>query len=662
MADSFVPPAEVRANAKRGLELRAKHGRGGTEIGVARARDLSNGKALPLSTVNRMVSYFARHEVDKKGEGWGVDSAGYIAWLLWGGDAGKSWANRIANEQRKEKSMTQDLTTTYAEIIKADRNPDGTMTVYGKATDDSIDIDQQICDADWLGRAMPDWFKTGGNIREQHSSIAAGVATDYEAKTDGHYISALVVDPISAKKVETGVLKGFSIGIKNPRVVRDTKAVNGRIIDGQIVEVSLVDRPANPNCQLVLAKSVQGEVGMWKVEELIIKEDKKPDYEALHEGGDNSEPADKELYNRIKAEAKKKFDVYPSAYANAWLVREYKARGGKYKRKTEKSLQFDQDTKEIEMATAKELIEVAKSYAGGDVLKFDQKLYDTARQALAQLIAVEATEMVENNSSEEFSISQLLEAVHHLFAWYEGEEAEGETGEQIESGEGIEMSAKSEHMDTYKESTAGCKCAGCMKCAAAGGCAEKMCSMHIDAAKEAEKSADTVDKCLECGCHKPEETHGRSDVSTAEIVTPDEAPKSAEADETVAEEATEETKENSEEAPASPESVEALVEKAVKSALEALKPEITALKSANEAANNEVVSLKSELATAMSKAVAGGPRRTVKPVDTSTNDLLVKAATYKAKAQATTDPDLAKGYTALYEQFVSKANEASASN
>jgi len=42
-------------------------------------------------------------------------------------------------------------------------------------------------------------------------------------------------------------------------------------------------------------------------------------------------PTDKELYARVKAEAKKKFEVYPSAYANAWLVREYKSRGGKYK-------------------------------------------------------------------------------------------------------------------------------------------------------------------------------------------------------------------------------------------------------------------------------------------------------------------------------------------
>ena len=42
-------------------------------------------------------------------------------------------------------------------------------------------------------------------------------------------------------------------------------------------------------------------------------------------------PTNKKLYARVKAEAKRKFKVYPSAYANGWLVRTYKARGGKYR-------------------------------------------------------------------------------------------------------------------------------------------------------------------------------------------------------------------------------------------------------------------------------------------------------------------------------------------
>jgi hypothetical protein len=62
MADGFTPPQSVRANAKRGLELRKKYGRGGTAVALPWARDLSNGTSLPLATIKRMNSYFARHE------------------------------------------------------------------------------------------------------------------------------------------------------------------------------------------------------------------------------------------------------------------------------------------------------------------------------------------------------------------------------------------------------------------------------------------------------------------------------------------------------------------------------------------------------------------------------------------------------------------------
>lgn len=51
-----------------------------------------------------MFSFFARHEVDKQGEGWGVDSKGYQAWLLWGGDPGRAWARRILGRLEREST------------------------------------------------------------------------------------------------------------------------------------------------------------------------------------------------------------------------------------------------------------------------------------------------------------------------------------------------------------------------------------------------------------------------------------------------------------------------------------------------------------------------------------------------------------------------------
>lgn len=94
----FTPPLAVARQAEHGLALRERHKRGGTAVGVARARDLKNRKTIGPSTVKRMQAYFARHEIDKKSEHFADDknpSAGYIAWLLWGGDPGHKWATLI---------------------------------------------------------------------------------------------------------------------------------------------------------------------------------------------------------------------------------------------------------------------------------------------------------------------------------------------------------------------------------------------------------------------------------------------------------------------------------------------------------------------------------------------------------------------------------------
>ena len=479
--------------------------------------------------------------------------------------------------------MTMDFANAYAAIIKADKNDDGTLTVYGKATDDSIDMDNQICDATWLDRAMPEWMKSGGNIREQHSNIAAGVAKELETKADGHYISVLVVDPVSVKKVEAGVLKGFSIGIKSPRVVRDTKAVNGRIIDGQIIEISLVDRPANPNAKLIMAKSVEGESSLVQVEELH-------EYKA---------PLPSDVIKTTKKGSK--------------------------------------------METIKQITELAKSLTP-DTVKFDQALFDTAIKAIADLIVVEAKE-ISAEHSERDSIENLLDALKHLRNWYEGEVEEGEvTAPDLNT---IELSAEAE---VAKDDSCGCDCESC---GADKGCDSKMCKCSKAVEADAEKSV--TGKCLECGCDKPADAHGRTDVTTAQIVSPDETPKSAEADEVATEVVAEtEVTEVSEVETSDDNGIETIVEQAVKSAMKSVEAEIASLKAEKESVLEKSMKLETELATALSKSVAGGPKRTATISGAQSNEYLVKAATYKAKAEATTDSVLAKGYMALYAEFSAK--------
>lgn len=125
---SLVPPSNVAKEAEKALELRKEFGRGGTLVGVARARDLANRKELSPDTIKRMVSFFARHEVDKKGKGFysgdeGYPSAGKIAWGLWGGDPGRAWAEKMLRQIERNEGVTEMIDVnvlTGADIRRID--------------------------------------------------------------------------------------------------------------------------------------------------------------------------------------------------------------------------------------------------------------------------------------------------------------------------------------------------------------------------------------------------------------------------------------------------------------------------------------------------------------------------------------------------------------
>ena len=115
-----TPTDEMATLALRGLKYREEFGRGGTAVGVARARDIGNMVSLSPDTVGRMNSFFARHRVDLDAVGArsgdeGYPSAGAIAWMLWGGDpnnpegAGVAWASRKAEELAGESKGNADI-------------------------------------------------------------------------------------------------------------------------------------------------------------------------------------------------------------------------------------------------------------------------------------------------------------------------------------------------------------------------------------------------------------------------------------------------------------------------------------------------------------------------------------------------------------------------
>jgi len=138
----FKPPKSVADAAEKGLEYRRKQegdkagltteeaGEKGIGSGVQRAVNLKNRDELEPDTINQMVAFFARHEKNKdiaeehKGTPW--EDNGYVSWLLWGGDPGKSWAEKVqkkmedADKKAKESRIAQRVATKFTrKVVKA---------------------------------------------------------------------------------------------------------------------------------------------------------------------------------------------------------------------------------------------------------------------------------------------------------------------------------------------------------------------------------------------------------------------------------------------------------------------------------------------------------------------------------------------------------------
>jgi HK97 family phage prohead protease len=131
----------------------------------------------------------------------------------------------------------------YAAITKLD---DEHRVVTGYASTEALDCQGEIVKREALAAALPDYLKYA-NIREMHGLSAVGVAHQAQIDDKGLYLTANIVDPLAWHKVKAGVYKGFSIGGRV--TARDEQ--NPHMITGlDLNEISLVDRPANPEAMI----------------------------------------------------------------------------------------------------------------------------------------------------------------------------------------------------------------------------------------------------------------------------------------------------------------------------------------------------------------------------------------------------------------------------
>jgi ATP-dependent protease ClpP protease subunit len=166
------PTAEMADEASQGLAWRAQYNRGGTAVGVARARDISNRVNLSNDTIRRMASYFARHEVDKEAQGFrqgekGYPSAGRIAWALWGGDPGKAWANKQSKQLKNmitiENKAAKVKLNDHVDKFSVDKVIEEISKVYGmKAVENHYAFGEIVACADNAVDTLEIEIHTGG--------------------------------------------------------------------------------------------------------------------------------------------------------------------------------------------------------------------------------------------------------------------------------------------------------------------------------------------------------------------------------------------------------------------------------------------------------------------------------------------------------------------
>lgn len=301
----FTPPKGVQEAAKRALEVRASKPpsqRGMTPVGIARARDLANGKTLTPETVKRMFSYFSRHEVDKKGSSWKEKGKGWQAWHGWGGDDGFSYARKIV-KQMKAADDKQTTLRAYGEAVQLTNLseptyelPDGltigkpfktlalgqvSSRMNGEKIGKEIDVElltemirvfkeRQEADPviiDWQHATSP--FQ-GSHPAPPESGNALGLIVDLELRQDGLYATPAYNERgLEVVKSAGGVLWSSPEFLNGEVFSRDGGTKVG---EAQLLAITLTPRPAQSNDKISRVTLSERTGFMDNVESMSVEE------------------------------------------------------------------------------------------------------------------------------------------------------------------------------------------------------------------------------------------------------------------------------------------------------------------------------------------------------------------------------------------------------
>lgn len=291
---NFTPPAGVRKEAQKGLDWRKEFGRGGTAVGIARARDLSNGTTISPETARRMKAYFDRHEVDKKGDGWspgepGFPSNGRIAWALWGSDAGWAWSRKLveqmnaADEENRSmierRSLYEEESGTLPLLRIESRSQGGASEqrwIVGYAA--KFGVNSLELDGEFIERIHPDAFGIVAERRGRKKPLETRALWNHDANFPlARYPGTLSmsVDDVGlryefpvpdttygrdlAANIEAGIVRGSSFSFQIAPGGESWSIEEGRSIRtvtriDTLIDVGPVTFPAYPDADAKVAK------------------------------------------------------------------------------------------------------------------------------------------------------------------------------------------------------------------------------------------------------------------------------------------------------------------------------------------------------------------------------------------------------------------------
>ena len=300
----FKPPQGAQDSARRALEVRADKPtsqRGMTPIGIARARDLSNGQTLSPDTVKRMLAYFTRHEVDKKGSTWNTQGKGWQAWNGWGGDAGYSWARKVVKQMKSADDKAQALRAYGEAVMLSEASPtydipDG-LTIgkpfktlalgqvssrmngenIGKEISDTL-LSEMIRVFNERREADPviiDWQHAtspfqGGTPAPPESGSALGLIVDLELREDGLYATPAYNERgLDVVKSAGGVLWSSPEFLNGEVYSRDGGA---KIGEAQLLAITLTPRPAQSHDKIGRVTLSERTALMDNINEMSVEE------------------------------------------------------------------------------------------------------------------------------------------------------------------------------------------------------------------------------------------------------------------------------------------------------------------------------------------------------------------------------------------------------